>query len=112
MSALAYSQPEPTPAPRQRMPRAASKTATIHIRLTDEEDALLECAAKRTGTSKSALLREHGLAAARDAMAEERVMQWPAEAFDAMLERIENPDLRPNEDMQRSLRRHRVWDRD
>lgn len=41
----------------------------------------------------------------------EHVMRWPSEAFDALLARLENPDLRPNPAMQKALCRNTIWQR-
>lgn len=42
---------------------------------------------------------------------EENVMHWSPEAFDALVARIENPDLTPSPEMRESLRRKPVWNR-
>lgn len=87
-----------------------TKTATIQIRVTDAEMIVLNAASKRLGVSKSALLREHGLAAALEALEEERTLAWSDEACDALARYLEGP-AHPSAEMVEMMSRQPIWDR-
>lgn len=87
------------------------KTATIQIRVTDEEMLLLNAASKHLGVSKSALLREHGLAAAMEALEEERTLAWSDAAYEA-LEHYLRGQARPSAEMVSLMSRRPIWERD
>lgn len=89
--------------------KRASKSETIQIRLSAEDAVLLDLAAKKLGISKSSLLREHGVAAARALLEEERVLRWSDEAFDALLSHLEE-DSHANESLAELLAMKPTWD--
>jgi uncharacterized protein (DUF1778 family) len=89
--------------------RANLKSETVQIRLSAEEAAVLNTAARTLGISKSALLREHGVAAARALIEEERRFRWSPEAFDALTLHLKEA-ARPDEEMAGLLRRKPIWD--
>ena len=87
-----------------------SKTATIQIRLSEAEMAVLNAASQRLGVSKSALLREHGLAAAQEVLEEERRLSWSDEAYKALTSYLDRP-AHPNAEMVEMMSRRPIWDR-
>jgi uncharacterized protein (DUF1778 family) len=89
--------------------KRAAKSETIQIRLSAEEAGLLDLAARMLGTSRSSLLRERGVAAARAVIEEERVLRWSDEAFDAALSHLKD-ESRANEALSGLLARKPVWD--
>jgi uncharacterized protein (DUF1778 family) len=89
--------------------KRASKSETIQIRLSAEDAVLLELAAKMLGTSKSSLLREHGIAAARALLEKERALKWSDEAFDAALSHLKE-ESRVNEALSELLAKRPIWD--
>ena len=89
--------------------RVNLKSETIQIRLSAEEAAVLDTAARTLGVSKSALLREHGIAAARALIEEERQLRWSPEAFDALAAHLKEA-ARPDEGMAGLLVRKPIWD--
>lgn len=96
------------------LPRAhkrGSKTETIQIRVTEEEMTMLSAASDRLGISKSALLREHGLAAAMEALEEERTLAWSDEACKALERYLDGP-AQPSTQMADLLSRQPIWARD
>ncbi len=97
-----------SPPPGQKQ---GGKTATIQIRVTEEEMVMLTAASERLGVSKSALLRAHGMAAARAALEEERTLSWSDEAVDALESYLEGPP-RPNAQMASLLSKRPIWARD
>jgi uncharacterized protein (DUF1778 family) len=98
-----------TSLPRQH--NRGGKTATIQIRVTDEEMIVLNAASERLGVSKSALLREHGLAAAMEALEEERTLAWSDEAFDALARHLEGP-VHSSAEMVGMMSKQPIWARD
>lgn len=95
--------------PRQN--KRGGKTATIQIRVTDEEMIVLNAAAERLGISKSALLREQGLAVAMEALEEERTLTWSDEAYDALARHLEGP-VHSSAEMIRMMSKQPIWARD
>jgi len=89
--------------------KRVSKSETIQIRLSAEDAALLDLAAKMLGTSKSSLLREHGIAAARALLEDERVLKWSDDAFDAALSHLKE-ESRANETLSELLAKKPIWD--
>ena len=86
-----------------------SKTATIQIRVTGAEMAMLNAASERLGISKSALLREHGLAAAQKALEEEKTLSWSDEAYEALVHYLNGP-ARPNAEMVEIMSKQPIWE--
>lgn len=95
--------------PRER--KRGGKTATIQIRVTEEEMSVLSAASNRLGVSKSALLREHGLMAAMEALEEERTLAWSDEAYDALENYLQGP-TQPSAEMANLLSKQPIWARD
>ncbi|HVG81494.1 MAG TPA: DUF1778 domain-containing protein [Methylomirabilota bacterium] len=89
--------------------KRAPKSETLQIRLTAEDAALLDLAARMLGTSKSSLLREYGIAAARTLLEEERVLKWSDDAFDAALSHLKE-ESRANEALSEVLAKRPIWD--
>jgi uncharacterized protein (DUF1778 family) len=89
--------------------KRAFKSETIQLRLSAEDAAVLDIASRTLGVSKSALLREHGVAAARALIEEERALRWSPEAFDALIAHLKEA-ARPDEGMAGLLGRKRIWD--
>lgn len=95
---------------RHRTTRARSKSATVQLRLSDEEMRLLDAGADQLGTSRSALLRDSALRAAREALARETTLLWSDEAFGALTAALEGP-RQPNAALQGDLARRPLWER-
>ncbi|AOZ11214.1 DUF1778 domain-containing protein [Cupriavidus malaysiensis] len=88
--------------------RAPRERFSIPIRADDR--SLIEQAAKATGKTPTAFVREAARAAAEEVLLEQTLIVGSPEAYAAFLARLERPPI-PNERLRKTLRMPAPWEK-